>query len=100
MIQLDYLERRIVGRPGTPIKVAVTDTSVQSTALTADVLYMFLADVACHIAFGSNPTATTATCPLAASVPYFFTALEADLVAVIRASGDGSLWITPMDSEA
>lgn len=93
----DVIGMALVGEPGIPITISFTDTSAQSSVLTAGQLYMFQSDQLCHVAFGDDPTATTANTPIAANVPYPFTPLEDKMVAAIRGGDDsGTLWITPM----
>lgn len=72
--------------------IAVTDTSAASTAVTSTVVRL-VGTVACHVAFGANPTATTSNLLLPANAPEYFTLEPGWKVAVIKASGaaDGTL---------
>lgn len=82
--------------PATAIVVAVTNASVQSAAMAAGVsLVRVVSTVVAHIKIGANPTAATTDTYLPAGVPEYFMVDEGDKIAVIRSSGDGSLFITP-----
>ena len=65
-------------------KVTSSGTSVQSSAFSANVEYVrVIADAACHIQFGVNPTATTSTIYLPADDIEYFKVSAGEKVAVI-----------------
>jgi hypothetical protein len=82
-------------RPGTAQNVTVVATSTQSAALPAGTTMVRLVSTQdCFVAFGPNPTATTSSTSLRSGVAEYFGVAKGDLIAVIRASADGSLNIT------
>jgi hypothetical protein len=82
-------------RPSETIKVSITVNSLTSPVLVQGV-YRVYADVDCFLSVGSNPTASAAEMPLAASAREYFAIFQADRIAVIRAASDGTLSITRM----
>ena len=71
-------------RPINTQKVTSSGTSVQSSAFSANVEYVrVIADAACHIQFGVNPTATTSTIYLPADDIEYFKVSAGEKVAVI-----------------
>lgn len=67
--------------------VTVSGTSEQSAAFAPATLAITLvADEACHVEFGANPTATTNSFPLAAGEKADFGVVPGHKVAVIEAS--------------
>jgi hypothetical protein len=81
--------------PGTAEVVAIGATSAQSAAYAAETLVRVLATVACHILIGTNPTALTTSTPLLANSIEYYIIPAGSKLAVIRDSGDGSLYLTP-----
>lgn len=80
---------------GSTQSVAVSGTSAQSTAITANAGYVRLvATTLCHIRLGTNPTATTSNMPLVPYVPEYFVAPTGVKIAVIQNSSSGTLYIT------
>lgn len=80
---------------GSTQSVAVSGTSAQSTAITANAGYVRLfSTTLCHIRMGSNPTATTSNMPLGANVPEYFVCPSGSKIAVIQNSASGTLYIT------
>jgi len=74
----------IAMRPINTQKVTSSGTSVQSSAFGANVEYVrVIADAACHIQFGVNPTATTSTIYLPADDIEYFKVSAGEKVAVI-----------------
>jgi len=74
----------IAMRPINTQKVTSSGTSVQSSAFSANVEYVrVIADAACHIQFGVNPTATTSTIYLPADDIEYFKVSAGEKVAVI-----------------
>jgi hypothetical protein len=51
----------------------------------------------CHIQFASTPVATTADCFLPASVSMFLSIRPGEKVSAIRASVDGTIYVSEMD---
>lgn len=81
--------------PGTVQALAFTGTSAQSSALGATTtMVRLIASAACHVAFGTNPTATTSNMYLAANVPEYFGVTPSTKIAAIQVSGGGNLNIT------
>jgi hypothetical protein len=82
--------------PAADVVLAVTGTSAQTAPLTA-VLVRLVATVACHIAVGSNPTATTGNLYLPAGTPEYFLIDSGQKIAAVKATGaaDGQLFISP-----
>ena len=74
----------IAMRPINTQKVTSSGTSAQSSAFGANVEYVrVIADAACHIQFGVNPTATTSTIYLPADDIEYFKVSAGEKVAVI-----------------
>ncbi len=66
--------------------VAIGASSAASSAFTASTTMVGLHPKAdCHVAFGSNPTATTNNTPLVSGQTYYFSVTPGDKVAVIQA---------------
>lgn len=79
------------------ISAAFTASAGSSTALPLDVSTVrVVANQNCYYRQGSNPTATTADKYLAAGVVEYLDTAPGDKFSAIRASADGTLWITPM----
>lgn len=79
--------------------LAIGGSSVQSTAFPAGTRSVrCVATVDCWIEINSNPTAAATTSfYLPAGAAEYFTALPGDEVAVIQASGSGSLYVRPVN---
>lgn len=75
--------------------VVAYDGSVQSAVIAAEMVRL-VATTDCHVAVGTNPTATTSSMLLPAGVPEYFALLPDQRIAAIKASGAaaGSLYIT------
>ena len=86
-------------RPNTSQMVAIGAASVQSAAVAATTeIVRLVATVDCFVAFGTNPTAVANTSMrLVAGLPELFRINSSAKVAVIQASGGGSLYITEMN---
>lgn len=81
--------------PGTTQTRTSTSSSAQSSAIGAGTTIVRLVCTEdCHVAFGSNPTATTSSMYLPANTPEYFGVTGGHKVAVIRTSADGVLHIT------
>ena len=78
------------------IILTVTGSSAQTAALTA-VLVRLVSTVACHVAVGVNPTATTSNMYLPANAPEYFLIDSGQKIAAIKATGasDGQLFVSP-----
>ncbi len=76
------------------VTLALTATSAQTAALTA-VLVRVVATVACHLAIGANPTATTSNLYLPANLPEYFLIDSGQKIAAVKTTGaaDGQLFI-------
>lgn len=85
-----------LGNLGPAQAVSVIVTSAQSTALSSNKCFMvrLVSTTLCHVAFGANPTATSASTMLIPNVPEFFAATAGLKIAVIRNAADGVLSIT------
>ena len=82
---------------GGTVTAAITTASVQTTVAGSNIVRV-VANQDCHIARGSNPTATTSSMLLPRhTVEYFHVTDAADKLAVIRATADGTLFMTDMD---
>ena len=94
----DTISADITGWPSAkPIKRTFTDSSSQSTALTANQQYMFQTDFDCYVDFTGVLADSTCT-TLFARVPYYFKPTTATAVAVLRATDDnGTLEMTPIN---
>jgi hypothetical protein len=80
---------------GSTQSVAVSGTSAQSTAISANAGYVrFVATTLCHIRIGSNPTATPSNMPLVPYIPEYFVVPSGSKVAVIQNAAAGTLYIT------
>ena len=66
-------------------KVTISGTSAQSAAFGCKVIRVHT-DVACHVAFGANPTATTSNMRLQADTTEYFGVTPGNKVAVIAAA--------------
>jgi hypothetical protein len=83
--------------PANAARIAISSSSVQSSALTGGVYYIANSQ-ACYVNIGTNPTAANA----AAALPLFGPSLlpiligEQEKIAVIRDTTDGYLWIIPV----
>jgi hypothetical protein len=64
----------------------VSGSSTQSAALQADEVTVIQADEACHVAFGSNPTATTSDFKIEVGTTYDFGTTRGHKVAWIAAA--------------
>jgi len=83
---------------GVVKKVDYTGTAANSSAISAHVRFVRLyATTDCFITI-SNPavTATTAATPLAAKDFEVFKVTEGNIISAIRASSDGSLYISEL----
>ena len=83
---------------GVVKKVDYTGTAANSSAISAHVRYVRLyATTDCHISI-SNPavTATAAMTPLAAKDYEVFKVTEGNIISAIRASSNGSLYISEL----
>lgn len=82
-------------RPKSTSKVVMSGSSVQSSAIGANIQYVRLAaDAACHYEIGVNPTATTSTVYLPANEIEIIKISEGEKVAGICASGN--LYVTSL----
>lgn len=76
--------------------ISASTTSAQSAALDGTDI-VISSDVAFHILFGSNPTATTSAFRVPADVAMPFTNIvPGEKFAVILASGTGTVYWAPM----
>jgi hypothetical protein len=77
---------QIAKLPGVDQVVTFT-TSTQSTAFAYNTRFVrVIADADCHIAYGTNPTATTSTMRLSAGVAEYFGVSTGDKIAAVTAS--------------
>jgi hypothetical protein len=78
------------------VVLALTATSAQTAALTT-VLVRVVATVACHLAIGTNPTATTSNLYLSANLPEYLLIDSGQKIAAVKAAAslDGQLFISP-----
>ncbi|MGE4259225.1 MAG: hypothetical protein AB7F19_07775 [Candidatus Babeliales bacterium] len=77
---------------GTSQNVSVSGSSTQSSAVGAGTRLVRLASTtACHIAIGSNPTATSTSALVFANVPEYVQCSPGDKIAVIQDSASGTL---------
>lgn len=87
----DVNHKERVPRPAEPVvasqKVTFTTSTASSAFNAGTKLVRVVADAACHILVGADPTATTSHMPLAADEPYFFQPLGPGLkiAAVVQA---------------
>jgi len=71
------------------------DGSTQSTATSTNTrIVRLVSTTACHVAFGSNPTATTSSTYLPAGSVEYFKIKGGDKIAAIKNTAAGSLYIT------
>lgn len=76
---------QIAKLPGTTQKVTFT-TSTQSTAFAYNTRFVrVMADADCHIAYGSNPTATTSSLKMASGTVEYFGVAPGDKIAAVTA---------------
>lgn len=95
-----YLNASVLGMPvsASDQKITISGTSAQSTALTDGRLYSVISDTDCHLAIGTNPTATTSHYWLPAGQERVFIANEASVkIAVIQNAVAGNLYISLLD---
>jgi len=80
-----YGAAQIAARPGVAAQtVAIGGSSTQSSAFNAQTKFIRVhTDAICSIAIGSNPTATTSNCRLAADQTEYFGVQPGDKIAVI-----------------
>ena len=81
-------------KPGAAVHVDFTGTSAQSSAITATVVELS-ATAACHVLFGSNPTALSSSTYLPANVVVRYAFTSGQKIAAIQHSAGGTLYITP-----
>lgn len=81
-------------KPGATAKLAFAGASVQSAAVNSRIVRV-ISSSDCHIAFGSNPTATANDLLLPANKPEYFVCNPTDLIAAIQDAAGGNLYITP-----
>jgi hypothetical protein len=82
-------------RPKSTSKVTMSGSSVQSSAIGANIQYVRLvADANCHFEIGVNPTATISTVYLPANEIDIIKISEGEKVAAICASGN--LYVTSL----
>jgi len=83
---------------GTTQTVSVTNSSAaNSTAFVAGTTVVRVVSTTdCHIIFATSPTATTSTAYLPANQVEYFKATAGEKIAAIRASADGTLYVTEM----
>lgn len=73
-------------------QVVSYDSTTQSTAFaTGSVFVRLVASTNCYIAFGTNPTATSAGICLIANVPEYFTVTAGQKVAALKVTVAGLL---------
>lgn len=87
------------GLPSTTQTKAFTETATSSSAVgSAAYCVRLVADKACHVAFATTPTATTATSMrLAAETPEYFLIQPGHKISVVKSGADnGTLYITEM----
>lgn len=85
-------------KPGVTDKFAYTDTAAQSDAFTTTKVRIWCSTDA-HVAFGANPTATTAGMPLTGKVGEYFDVVPGEKASIIRQSDSGDAYITSMSKE-
>ena len=84
-------------KAGTVATVSVSSSSAQSAAHAATTNVVRLVSTTdCHVAFGSNPTATTSSMYLPANQVEYFLVAASEKVAAIRANADGTFYVTEM----
>lgn len=82
--------------PGTAQTVAFT-TTTQSAALGANTVHVrLIATAACYVAFGANPTATSANMMLPPNVAEYFIVTPATKIAALQVSSGGNINITEL----
>ncbi len=94
----DFGERIQALRPGTPQAVPVGAVSASSAPFGDGVTVVrFVATTACFVVVGPpGVTATTAGHYLPMQAPEYFRVQPGEVVAAIRASGDGALHVSEM----
>lgn len=97
-LQRDYSTAPIqVLKPGTATQINITSSSVATPNAVGASVVRICATVACRIAVGSAPTATSSGTYLPANVPEYVAVYPGvDKIAVIREAVDGLLSITEM----
>ena len=83
--------------PGSTEKVAVSDSSARSSAITSGVVRLYSTTDA-YITVATTPTAASTDMPIASSTEYHIGVPDNEKVAVIRKSSNGYLHITSVDS--
>lgn len=84
-----------IPKAGTVDVVAVGESSAQSDPFPTHCnAVRIVADVACYVAFGSNPTATTSSIRLPAGVVEYWQVVEGEKLAVIQDDTAGNLNVT------
>lgn len=78
--------------PGTAQALAVGSASTATAAAIGTILVRLVSTVDCYVAFGSTPTATTSSMFLPAKIPEYFVCATTDKIAVLEATGAGSLY--------
>ena len=80
----------------TPISVGAT--AAQSAAFgSSTIVIRVVANTDCHIAFGSNPTATANSTFIPKGLPEYFKVNSGEKLSVIQDSAAGTLYITEME---
>ncbi len=75
------------------ISVAASSAAGSAVASTTRIVRLY-STTNCHVRFGSAPTAVTTDTFLPAGVPEYFGINPGEIIAVIRNSADGTLYIT------
>ena len=90
------VERAVLSfiNPGTPVLVSIGATSAVSATVGSSVIRL-VSTVACYVAIGASPTATSSSMYLPANMPEYFVVDPTDQVAVLEVSGAGTLFIVP-----
>jgi hypothetical protein len=81
--------------PGTPLTVTIGVASAATTGPVGASVIELVSTVACYIAIGANPTATSSTGYLAANVPVFYVVDPTSYVAALQVSAGGTLFVIP-----
>lgn len=81
--------------PGVSQTIALTSSSVQSSAFaaTTSIIRLF-ATKDCFLIFGANPTATTAGVFIPGGIIQFLGVVPGQKLAAIESIADGSLYVT------
>ena len=90
-------QQQTVYNPGTVSTVAIGAASTQLAAAFACTAVLIRATVACYIAFGSNPTATSSSQYIPANVPIAFGVDPSTILAVLQVSSGGTLYVTQLN---